>query len=162
MTQRPVFPLGSPGCRDRWCWHLIRWHQHSSPCQSGSAGRQRYPAQDILGYKKSFSLGIPAKLQLDFHKAGADGTQEKPRPGLGSFWLFFHSCPPPHVFSCLDHQHQKESSQVRVPLADTCSSTTQHQCRLAWAMPLLWDTIWEETGFSALLTVLCVFSPTSI
>lgn len=30
MTQKPIFPLGSPGHREKWHWCFIRWHQHSS------------------------------------------------------------------------------------------------------------------------------------
>lgn len=118
MTQRPIFPLGSPGCRQRRCWHLIRCHQHPSPCQRGTAGRQRYPAPDTSGCKESFRLCIPARLQLTLQEAGADGTHEKAHPGLRSFPFFSHSCPfsPRCVFSYLAHQQWKEPSEVRLPL----------------------------------------------
>lgn len=138
MTQRPIFPLGSPGCRQRRCWHLIRCHQHPSPCQRGTAGRQHYPALDTSGCKESFRLCIPARLQLTLQEAGADGTHEKAHPGLRSFPFFFHFCPffSPCIFLPW-LPAVKGAIRSQTPPPSPCSGTTQHQCMLLWATPLL-------------------------
>lgn len=123
MTQRPIFPLGNPRCRERRCWHLIRCHQHPSPCQRGIAGRQRYAAPDTSGCKESFMLCIPARLQLNLQEAGADGTQEKAHPGLRYFPFFFPLLPffPPLYFPTLvtstERSHQKSDSPSQPPAA---------------------------------------------
>lgn len=124
MTQRLIFPLGSPGYRERW-------HQHSCSCQGGTAGRQHYPSPGAFGSKKSFSLSISAKLQLDLHKAGVDGTQEKPHPGLGVLLVVF---PPTCIFLPWSPA-SKEVTTSQMPLVATCSSTIQHQCMSVWATP---------------------------
>lgn len=98
MTQRLIFPLGSPECWEGWCWHLLRWHQHCSSWQSSTTGRQHCPDPYTFGCQKSSRCGILGKCQLSLHEAGADGTQGKPHPDLRYFWLFLHYYPPPTIY----------------------------------------------------------------
>lgn len=51
MMQRLTLPLGSPGHRGKWHWHLIRWHQHSSLGQSSTSGSWHCPALAMLGFE---------------------------------------------------------------------------------------------------------------
>lgn len=160
MTQRPIFPLGSPGGAERGGAGTSLGGT-SSPLHTRAAlleGSATQPRVGLAGRKSSGSAS-----QENSILAHTRLVLMVPRRHLSQVWGpfgYFSTLAlfPSHVFSYLNHQHQKESSQIRLPLAVTCSSTAQNQRMSVRAMPLLWDTIWEETGFSELLAVLCLFT----